>query len=316
MKKFLSILFCLSFVIFSCNELQAQGRANDWKKIRKEVFIGVGVSNFLGDLGGLNKVGTHYSPVDLEWSLTRPALTIGGRYKIIKNFNIAAAFTYMIVSGDDKLTDDIYRQNRNLNFKSNIFELGIRAEYCIMKNRVGNRYGIRRTLSRRMKASTWDVLLFSGINGFYFNPKGKAPTGGWVDLYSLHTEGQGLPGGPKQYTRYSISIPFGAAYRYYPTKQWCIGVEASVRKTFTDYIDDVSGIYYNKTALASAYGPLSAVMADPSTGQIPGATSPNADGTGAQRGNPKQKDFYMSFQVTFSYFFKPVKGKTRLRSKF
>jgi hypothetical protein len=56
-------------------------------------------------------------------------------------------------------------------------------------------------------------------------------------------------------------------------------------------------------------------MADPSLGAIPGATSPNADGTGAQRGD-KQKDAYLGLQITVGRFFPPKRGKTRLRSKF
>lgn len=70
MKKIFILYSFTLFMIGSIFKLSAQNfaRPNDWKKIRKEVFIQMGASGFLGDLGGLDKVGTHYSPVDYEFS--------------------------------------------------------------------------------------------------------------------------------------------------------------------------------------------------------------------------------------------------------
>ena len=299
-------------------ESYSQGftRPNDWKKYRKEVVFQAGASEFLGDLGGLNKVGTDFSPADMEFALTRPAFSLAYRYKFTKNFNVHTSFNYLLVAGDDKLTTEQFRNNRNLNFKSNIFELAVRAEVSFFASKVGHRYGIKKTLSRRHKGKSNEFILFAGIGGFYFNPKGKNPaTGQYEKLYPLHTEGQGLADGPKQYKRISISIPMGIAWRMTLNKLWCVGLELNYRKTFTDYIDDVHGTYYNKAALAEAYGTKSVIMADPSLGNIPGATSPNGDGTGAQRGD-KEKDSYMSLQVTVGRFFPPKRKKTKLRSKF
>lgn len=314
-KKFLQITAFLVFCSY-VSESQNFVRYSDWKKYRKEIVISAGVSNFLGDLGGLNKIGTDYSPVDLEFVLTRPALSIGYRYKLLKNLNINTNFNYLLVAGDDKLTQEPFRHNRNLNFKSNIFELGTRLELAYFSNKVGHRYGIKKTLTRRMKTRSYEFMAYVGIGGFYFNPKGRMPgTNEWVPLRPLHTEGQGLPGGPRQYSNFSLSIPMGICYRLIMSKKWAVGFDLNYRKTFTDYIDDVHGVYYDKSALAAAYGTKSAIMADPSLNEIPGATAPNADGTGAQRGD-KQKDAYFAVQVTVGYFLTPKRGKSRLRSKF
>ncbi len=314
MKQSLFLFFFL-FLIEACYS-QGFTRPNDWKKYRKEVVFQGGASAFLGDLGGLNKIGTDFSPVDVEFVLTRPAFSLAYRYKFAKNFNIHTSFNYLLVAGDDKLTTEPFRNNRNLNFKSNIFELAVRAEVSFFASKVGHRYGIKKTLSRRHKGKSNEFILFAGIGGFYFNPKGKNPsTGQYEKLYPLHTEGQGLPDGPKQYKRISISIPMGIAWRMTLNKLWCVGLEFNYRKTFTDYIDDVSTTYYNKAALTEAYGTKSAAFADPSLGNIPGATSPNGDGTGAQRGD-KEKDSYMALQVTVGRFFPPKRKKTKLRSKF
>jgi hypothetical protein len=161
------------------------------------------------------------------------------------------------------------------------------------------------------------VSAFIGIGGFYFNPKGRDINGDWIYLKPLRTEGEGLPGGPKQYSNYAICIPMGIAYRYYIQKTWSIGIEFSFRKTFTDYIDDVSTTYYDKKTLEKNFGSRSAQMSDPSLGKIAGATLPDASGKGAQRGD-LNKDSYMSVQFTAGYVIKKKhrrKMTSRLRSK-
>ncbi len=317
MTKRIYYLFIVLFLGFF-SELYAQSfaRTNDWKKYRKELIIQAGVSQFLGDLGGLNKVGTDFSPVDLEFSLTRPAITLAYRYKFTKSINWHTSFNYLLVAGNDKLTTERFRNNRNLNFKSNIFELATRLELSFFSSKKGHRYSIKSTKGKRKKNTTWELIGFVGVGGFYYNPKGlNSATGQYVKLRPLHTEGQGLPGGPKQYSNYAISIPMGVAYRMIVNKYWSFGAEINYRKTFTDYIDDVSTSYYDKALLEQSYGPVSAQMADPSLGYIPNATSPDGAGVGAQRGD-KNKDTYLSFQVTVGRFFPPKRGKTKLRSKF
>jgi len=304
-------------LLFICGTFVAQNfiRPNEWKKYRREIYAGVGAANFLGDLGGLNKIGTTYSPVDLEFSETRSAFTLGYRYKLQKWLNVCIDGSYLVVRGDDKLTKEPFRSNRNLNFKSNIFEIGGRLELVYMANKVGHRYGIKKTLNRRMKNRSWDISAFIGLGGFYMNPKGRDAKGNWVALRPLHTEGQGLPDGPKQYSNYQMCIPMGVTYRLYFNRVFVVGLELNFRKCFTDYIDDVSGTYYNNNDIQNAYGQKAAQMADPSINAIPGATQPDSDGVPADRGH-KGKDSYMSLQVTVGYIIKSKHGKARLRSKF
>jgi len=290
-------------------------RPNEWKKYKREVFFSLGTSNFLGDLGGQKGNGKHLSPADLNFSQTRTAFGIGARYKIRRSVNLAGKFSYLNVKADDAKTDNPVRQNRNLNFKSNIYEISLRAEVGYQSTkRGGSRYGVRRNYGR-MKNITHNLYAFAGLGAFYFNPKGRTADGQWVALKPLHTEGQGLPGGPKQYSNFSANLMLGAYYKLTINKVWSAGIEFCYRKTFTDYIDDVGGRYYDPNALAAAYGPLSAQMSDPNLGKIPGATSPDGSGLAAQRGNT-QKDSYMSLEITVGYTFKKARKSARLRSKF
>lgn len=318
MKSKIYIFSALFIGCISINYMysQALARPNAWKKYRREVVVSVGASGFLGDLGGRNTIGKDNSPVDLEFAATRPAVSAAFRYKLNKNINWHSSLNYLLLSGNDNLTQEQYRNNRNLSFRSNVFEIATRIEFGISSFKRPGVYSLKKSLVRTSKTRAYELIGFVGVGAFYFNPKAIDPTSGkYVALYPLHTEGQGLPGGPKQYKRVSISLPVGAALHVILNKYWSVGMEFCYRKTFTDYIDDVSTTYYDKTALADAYGPTSALMSDLSKGDIPGASSPAGDGTRAQRGD-KNKDSYMSLQITVGRFFPPKRGRTKLRSKF
>ncbi|MBS1652809.1 MAG: hypothetical protein JSU07_12440 [Bacteroidetes bacterium] len=310
--SFKNTIFYILFIISTLGYSQNFVRPGEWKKYRQEVFISTGASGFLGDLGGRDRIGTHYSPIDLNLTQTRTAFGVGYLYKVKRWFNVSGKFNWLILRGNDAQTSEPYRQNRNLNFKTNIFELSGRLEFGFLSNKVGNRYGIKRTFNRRMKNNNWSLFGFVGVGFFYFNPYSLSGTA----LKPLHTEGEGLPGGPSNYSNYQVCIPIGLYYKYIINKQWTIGVEFSWRKTFTDYIDDVSGTYYDKAKLMAAYGPTAVHFADPSLGLIPGATLPNANGTGAQRGDPSNYDSYLSLEVTVGYIIKQKRKRARLRSKF
>jgi hypothetical protein len=309
--KILSLFLILCYL----TKGQAFLRPNEWKKFRRELFFHIGSSHFLGDLGGRDKQGTTFGPADLNLTQTRTSITVGARYKLEKNINVTANFSYLTVRGDDAITEEKARNNRNLNFRSNIFELSSRIEYGWQSTKRGtSRYGIRQTYGK-LKNITHSIYGFLGVGVFFFNPEGRRADGSYVGLYALHTEGQGLPGGPSQYGRFQFSIPFGGYYKLTFNKIMSVGLEINYRKTFTDYIDDVGGVYYDKRALEEAYGAESAAMADPSLGIIPGATTPDTYGNPAKRGD-SHKDAFFSVELTAAYIFKQQKKSARLRSKF
>jgi len=107
-----------------------------------------------------------------------------------------------------------------------------------------------------------------------------------------------------------LCLPMGVAYRIYFNRVVVVGLEFCFRKTFTDYIDDVSGVYYDNNAIQAAYGPKAAHFADPNLGLIPGQTNWNIPGTEqeAQERGHKGKDSYMSLQLTVGYI---IKSKRR-----
>lgn len=276
--------------------------AQTWQYLRHEVFGGIGGSNFLGELGGANQIGTN-GLKDLEISLTNPNLNLG--YRIIANqhFAFKAMFTQGWVSGNDAKTQEFFRQNRNLNFRSPISELDLCIEYYPFKERIQSLYRMKGVKGKR------EILLspyfVAGIGGFYFNPKQKYD-GKWYKLHKMHTEGQGLPDGPAQYKRMSLAIPIGFGVKYALDKFWSIGFEMMGRKTFTDYIDDVSTVYYDSDALATI-DPMAPVLANPALDK---GTYGYVTATGMQRGDPTDKDSYV-FAI-FSVHYRLLKYRMHL----
>jgi len=293
MNKFLLILISIVFA----SQLQAQ-HSTRWKRYRYEVVMGVGATNFLGELGGANKEGTNFLK-DFEFTMTRPALNLGLRYKILDKLSTKVGLTYGRLRGDDATTEEIHRQNRNLNFYADIYELSGQLEYSLIREKIGHRYNLRRV--RGLKGLKLNTYIFAGIGGFWFSPYGEdSQTGEWVALQPLGTEGQGMVDSREKYSRIQLAIPFGIGIKYGIDREWSIGLEFGARKTFTDYLDDVSTTYYDNDALA-ATNPQAARLADPSLVKN-GQTAPNQ-----QRGDAKDYDSYMFLLVTFNYKLKTTR---------
>ncbi|MEX1002149.1 MAG: hypothetical protein WDZ35_08550 [Crocinitomicaceae bacterium] len=270
-----------------------------WKGQRKEFFFGVGVTNFLGDLGGLDRIGTDYSFIDLEWATTRPSGHIGYRYRLKPWIATKTILQYGMLMGSDRLTNEPARRNRNLSFKTHLVELSQHLEFIIYNNEhYGKRHQIRGLKGMRNKNTL--VYLFSGITGFLYMPMAQ----GGPFLRPLHTEGQGLPGGPEPYGLFSWGIPFGTGVKIGLDRIWRISFELSYTKTFTDYLDDVSSVYYDNAAIEAAYGAEAAYWADPSNGPFDTWTAP-----GEMRGDSKHKDAYFFFNISLVRNLQQAKSK-------
>jgi hypothetical protein len=296
------IFFLILFLCFASWSVMSQSTL---KRERKEILFGFGATNFLGDLGGSPRIGSEpFSMRDLNWSSTRPLAHIGYRYRISQKSSYKATFTFGYLYGNDNYTENQIRYNRNINFRAPIWELQAQYEYFIfLKEREGHRY-FREEL-KGWKVISDKIYLFAGAGVLVFIPQGQYTNGAWHNLRPLSTEGQGMVETRKKYSLIQPVIHFGIGFKYSLNWKWAIGLEYSIRKTFTDYIDDTSTTYFNNDNIRDLKGDVAAYFADPSRGLVPGQTIP-----GAQRGDPKDKDSYMFANLTFYYKFK--KHKTNI----
>ncbi len=298
MRKYI-LLSLILFPLFSMSQ--------QWKKTRKEILFGVGAANLLGDLGGADQIGTHLMK-DLEISLTRPTVAAGYRYKLSPTMAVKGYTGWARLAGNDLLTAEPSRNNRNLSFRTNIITASAQFEYSVIEEKVKSRY------SRRSKKFPLNIYFFGGFGLFYFNPESQYYDGKWYKLKPLRTEGQGLPGSEaKDYSLVQFCVPLGVGFKYPINREWSIGLEYSITKTFTDYIDDVSTVYYDNDAIRAAYGDVAAYFADPST--TPTREAPIKGGTnpGEKRGETTYNDSFMFAWLNVSY---KITGTSKSRVKF
>ncbi len=262
--------------------------------MRAEVHFGIGATNFLGELGGADQVGTNGFK-DLEFSVTKLAASLGLRYKLSPSIALNSHLSYGQVAGDDALTKEFFRNYRNLSFKSHIWEFNTNFEFAIIKEQLGHRYRLKGV--RGQRGFEMMSYIFIGVGIFHFNPEAEYE-GEWISLNPLHTEGQGLFATRSTYSLYQFAIPIGFGFKYTVSRRWGIGLEYGIRKTFTDYVDDVSKTYVASSILLQQpeVGVAAAALADQSNGIYPYITA-----AGAQRGDPRDLDSYMFAIININY---------------
>jgi hypothetical protein len=292
------ILFLISFTILSNS--YSQGFLFG-EKVKWEVGLNFGPSFFLGDLGGNSGKGTNnIKDINFEFTKLMKGVFVTMYPKNWVGLRLAANYTYL--EGDDAIIntsgiDELWRKQRNLDFKSTVLEGYLALE-------VFPTMLLKRESEYEPRLRPYG---FGGIGVFHFNPKGSltdaAGNKTWYALQPLRIEGQGMPEYPysKPYKLTQINIPFGAGIKYFASDRIILSAEILYRKTFTDYIDDVSTKYidvnnYNKY-LSSQEASLAYKLSDKSIGIIyPGMTRYPA---GTQRGDTKDGDTYFSIVVKF-----------------
>jgi hypothetical protein len=93
-----------------------------------------------------------------------------------------------------------------------------------------------------------------------------------------------------------VSLPFGAGFKFNAGRM-DFQLEWGMRRTWTDYIDDVSSTYVDNEALRFENGPLSAIMADRSgLNAIDGYSNTNR-----ARGDINTRDWYIYSGLSITY---------------
>ena len=224
---------------------------------------------------------------------TRPAL--GAYYRKHSNYRWAHKFSALYGSyyASDANSSVAYQKLRNLDVKSKVLELSGQIEFnYLMFHGDDVKY-------------FWSPYVFVGIGAFGFNPKGSNGND-WVKLQKVKTEAQGT-GDPNakssKYKRIQPCIPIGVGVRYSLNRFMNFSMEWGMRKTFTDYLDDVSGYYPTVEHFQEQGIVYNNSMSDKSID-----TDPAISNSGRQRGNFRTKDWYSFCTVSLSFKLKDPNG--------
>jgi hypothetical protein len=245
------------------------------KAQRNEMGIMLGTTYYLGDLNPSK-----------HFFLTKPAGGLVYRYIISQRWAFKMDGIIGSLEGNDAKAK--FNEARNLSFRSPLFEASAQLELNFLPYMTGNN-----------KKDYFTPYIFAGASVFSFNPKAQYD-GTWYNLQPLGTEGQGTSLTSQQpYSLTTVSFPFGLGIKYSVGKTVCIGAEWGLRKTTTDYIDDVSTTYADPVVLGAEHGQIAAILSD----RTNEGTGQAVDNTGLQRGNSGTKDWYSfaAFFITFKF---------------
>lgn len=257
MRKLLVILL----VVFAVSGSRAQ----------LEVGLFGGTSYYMGDLNP----NVPFLQSDLAFGFL-------GRYTLSSRW--AAKFNIYrgVINGDDEVSN--YIPDRELSFRSGITEFGGTMEFHFLPYINGS------------MRSYFTPYIFGGATIVYHRPRRDDN-----DLRDFGTEGQYntqylIPPDTErpEYSYYSFAIPFGVGFKYSFSRRISASLEWGLRKTFTDYLDDVSTTYYTSVDLVAEgseeYEDL--LYSDPTLSHQPNM----------QRGNSKTNDWYSFAGLTITYY--------------
>lgn len=207
LKRIILYLFCLS-LSFSFSQTKKRNFR------QREIGLFAGASYYIGDINPRK----HFIP-------SHPA--IGAFFRYTTNYRYAFRFglNYGTVSASDATSNEPDQLERNLNFRSRVYDGHAIAEFNFVDYRIGN------------EKHYFTMFIFAGIGFAHINPQ-IYYNGQYINLSGMRTEGQ-----TKTYSKYQFTIPFGVGFKWNISSRFGLGVEWGPRKMFTDYLDDVSGTY-------------------------------------------------------------------------
>lgn len=257
-------LFLFAFITF---QLTAQD-------LRINLFGGM--ANYNGDLQAKT----------ITFQQARYALGAWVSYDINPKIMLRGGLHYGTVRAEDRFQANPLNRLRNLSFATNIWEIQAGAEYHFLG----------------MDDRIFSPYIFAAAAGFRQNPYAYDAAGNKVFLKPLSTEGQGLAGYPdrKPYSLFQFAVPVGLGVRMVLTDRIDVGAEFGYRKTFTDYMDDVSRSYIDQNTLLQARGPKAVEMAF-RTPELPDHTTDPYPVDLEKRGGSQFKDNYYFLGVTLTY---------------
>ena len=255
---------------------------------RSELVLGGGGMFYIGDLNNQS-----------AFSMPQGAGTLGWKVRLDNRWALRLQGSYGRVSSGDKDCIEL----RNLRFRSDLLEMGLLGEFNFA------------AFGNGPKERPWTPYIFGGVALFHYNPMAPVTeadgTVRWVALQPLGTEGQYTSAYPNRrpYRLTQLCIPFGVGVKWHLGKHFSLTAEYGFRKTWTDYLDDVSTTYVGSAALHSGTndGALAALLADRSGEVVDGFVN----APGIKRGDDSLDDMYSYFNVSIGISLETMFGWMR-----
>lgn len=185
-----------------------------------EFGVSAGGSNYFGDLN--QQYGFNYF---------RQSGGVFLKYNFSNYIALRISGGYSHVGYADSYNDNYYQLQRNLSFKTDIYEGAIMADFHFFQYNIGD-------FEHR-----FTPYITLGVGAFLYDPYAEIDDVK-VKLRPLGTEGQAYEKyADRRYKNTAVSFPIGAGVKFWLSKGMTVGFEVFNRMTTTDYLDDVSTTY-------------------------------------------------------------------------
>jgi hypothetical protein len=260
------LVLIISFTLTTALFVEAQSFYAARRERSLLLVAGTGTATYFGEMAD---PGDYFD--------ARLSLNVGLQYYLNNRFSIRTEATWFTLKGSDAASKDPEdgRIQRNLSFTSSNYEINFTGIISLLPQ--GRRFYQR---------PGFNLYAFGGVGLLYYNPKTEYQ-GQKYALRPLKTE-------LNDYSSFGLVIPYGLGMRFKVHPLANISIEGGYRKTFTDYLDDVSTQH---VAQSSFTDPIAKALTD----RRPEIGLPLAE-VGSIRGNPAYKDSYFLLNVKLEYY--------------
>lgn len=217
MKRFLTL--CLLMIIATTSQSQI------WKRHRLEVFVGLPVSHYFGDIGGTASSNNLFGLKDVSFRALRPGLSVGVIYRLNQSLYIQTSCNFAYLGSSDKGSRN---EERNYGFSTYGSEITATALFYIIPESDRNYFysvmDLRGGLRHINKPLS--LYIFAGAGGLFYSVSPK------LDLIESERFNDSESFAP--------IIPFGVGMKYQIMPRMLIGAEFGARYVLTDYLDGLS----------------------------------------------------------------------------
>ncbi|MFD2873932.1 DUF6089 family protein [Mucilaginibacter ximonensis] len=219
-----------------------------------------GGSGYMGDLNQKN-----------PFKVSGVGLGAFARYNFNGYISVGAGVSYGVISAADSLSSNQQTRLRNLSFTTRLLEGSLTAEFNFME------------FVPSVSKNIYTPYVLFGVAYTDFNPQ---------TTYNGHTYNlRDYQTGGVAYKNTALAVPFGIGFKYNVAGRMTLAANLGYRIAHTDYLDDVSGIYPDRSKMSAT----AAALSDPSINHI--------GRPGTQRGDLRLHDTYFFTGLSISYTF-------------
>ncbi|WNW00780.1 DUF6089 family protein [Tenacibaculum sp. HL-MS23] len=179
------------FILFAFTAITIQSQTH-------EIGFFVGGTNYVGDIGR----SSYIYPNELGGGLIY-------KYNLNPRIALRGTYTYIPVSGDDKSSENLFRQNRGNNFSNNLHEFAVGIEFNFFDYNISN------------YKTTFTPYILAEIAAFNYASPVERTSPTTVRLKN----------------KFSYSLPVGVGIKGRLDDHLAIALETGVRITIVDDID-------------------------------------------------------------------------------